>query len=301
MWSYEPFSKSRASVDRSTRTVVCATSPSLGASRADRGFTLPSLLIGFLLSAIVVLTSLAALSIQDRAYIQQELRIEMEDNLRLGSSRVIDTMRVAGYGLPDTNIATWVSWVSGFDAPLKISGSSPATVRAGHCTLYDVAVLSANANAGATSLSITSSVTGKALADLLNTSDMKLINLNNEINAHVMSVGGSSITIDTDPATADNQGLDRGYPAGTPLCRVDVSTFTVAADGDGDKHLYLNQHQGQGALLFAEGITNMTVTTVEANKQFRVTLSAETRDKDPMSGETLTRSLGSDVTRRNES
>src|SRR5262249_6904097 len=116
-------------------------------------------------------------------------------------------------------------------------------------------------------------------------------------NATITSVGDSTVVIDTSPTTAGNQGLARSYPSATPICRVDVSTYTISTDGSVNA-LTLNSNQGSGAISAADSITGLTVSLV-SSKQYSVTLTAQSETMDPVTRAYLTRSLTSNVTLKN--
>ncbi|MGH7857491.1 MAG: hypothetical protein ACREQY_09180, partial [Candidatus Binatia bacterium] len=227
---------------------------------------------------------------------QQAESVALEENLRMGLGTVADELRRAGYGLPPILLSAWVPWVSGFTTNPRIvqgSGSNPDTLSVAGCTSTPVATLSASAAEDDKSLTL-SSTSG------LNATNRRLIRIADAENAHVKSVSGSSVTIDTDPGKSSNQGLSRGYPAGTPVCRVDVLTFDVATDAStGLPALRLNRNQGAGPEAAVEGITDFQVTTVESGRRYAIALTARSERNDPFLGSFLTRQMSTGVTLKN--
>jgi prepilin-type N-terminal cleavage/methylation domain-containing protein len=256
------------------------------------GFTLIELLAALLIMSIVMVGVIGVFSSQNKTYIQQDLTLAMEENLRIAMAMVTDNLRTTGYGVPTTSLSSWVPWVSGFTSNPQVtqgSGSNPDTISVAACTSQSVATLSVTAASGATSLSLSST------ADL-DASNKRLIQIGSSENAHVISVSGSSITIDTNPSSSGNQGLSRAYLTGTPICRVNVSTFDIDTT---NKALRLNENKGAGAQPAVEGISDLQITTVTASQQYQVALTARTEKTDPITGTYLTRSLTSDVTLKN--
>ena len=211
-----------------------------------------------------------------------------------------DWLRFAGDCVPTGNVAQWVPWVEGFDANPKVAAGPPVMLSFAQCTPNPVATLTARAAIGATSLSVASAVAGAAVPDLLNAANKRLVLIDAAENAHVTLATSSSLTIDTDPTVVGNQGLHRSYPAGTPLCRVDVLSFSVQTDPT--LHvpaLMLDANDGLGAIPIADLITGFQVTTLSAGKHYELTMTATSELPDPMTGVSLTRTLRSDVTLRN--
>ena len=104
-------------------------------------------------------------------------------------------------------------------------------------------------------------------------------------------VSTEQISIDTDPTKTGNQGLSRSYPAGTPLCRVDVSEFGVQVDETtGETSLYRDDHQGDGPLAVATGITDMQIVTVAAGRAYEIQLTAGIREPHLLRGTSIVRS-----------
>src|SRR5262249_4171780 len=161
-----------------------------------------------------------AFALQNHTFIQQDTTIELEDNVRIGLPLVVDRLRVAGYGVPTTNLAQWVPWVTGFTSNPLITTGPPASISAAGCFALPVATLRATAAPRATTITL-SDATG------VDANTRRLLWIGENTSALITGVSGTTITIDTDPTTAGNQGLPRAYLVGTPICRVDVVTFSV--------------------------------------------------------------------------
>lgn len=266
-----------------------------------RGFTLPELLVVLLLSSIIAAGMGGVFSTQNRAYVQQDLHVAMGENLRVAMSTVADTMRLAGCGLPPSNLSSWITWTSGFvDDPVVITdgGGSPDTLSVAACT-PPLATMTARADAGTMSLTLNATVAGKTVGDLFNTSEKGLIWVGDGDYAKVRSVSGDVLTIDTDPTASGNQGLLRSHPIGTAISRIDVQTFQVQNDPEADlPSLTVDAHHG-AVVAAAEGITDLQLTTVTAGRHYQVTVTGRSERQDPINGAYLTRHLTSDITLRN--
>jgi hypothetical protein len=186
------------------------------------------------------------------------------------------------------SLASWVTWVAGFSSNPTITGSSPnQTVSVASASGQSVATLSAAAAVGATTVTV-NSVTG------VNTTSKSLLLINGQENAIVTNVVGTTVTIDTDPTTAGNQGLANAYPANTPVYRVDVSTFSIATNG-GISQLMRNDNQGGGAVAIVDDITGLSITTVTAGKQYQAVLTGLSSTVDPLTQSHLQAILTSNV------
>jgi type II secretory pathway pseudopilin PulG len=263
------------------------------------GFSLTELLISLPLMGLVLAGAIGVFASQNRTSTQQGLTVATEQNLRVGMDVVTEALRTGGYGVPTTNLPRWIPWVADFSNNPLISGTSPASISVAGC-FQEVAKLSAGTAAGATTLSLTSRVVGSGIPELLSPSGLILID--GSENAQVTAVNGSSITIDTAPSTAGRQGLVRAYPQGAPICRVDVRTLSIYADAaTGQPFLGVDIHRGSGPQRIAAGISNLAIATVESGKQrqYQITLTAQSAKIDPGSGAYLTRSLRSSVTFNN--
>jgi prepilin-type N-terminal cleavage/methylation domain-containing protein len=264
------------------------------------GFTMLELLVSMMLTGLVATAAVKVFSMQNKAYIQEDLVSSLEQNLRFGMAAVSDPLRSAGYGVPTTNLSSWIPWVTGFTANPMISGTGPQTISIASC-FQDVATVTSRAASGATTLLLTSSVSGKALTELLDTGNKRLILIDGSLNAQVTAVTASSVTIDTNPLTTGAQGLSRSVGPGTPVCRVDVKTFSITTDTTtGIPALGVDMRQGAGWQAMVEGLSNLTITTT-LPRQYQLTLTARTEQVDPLSNGYITRSLSTNVTLKNRS
>ena len=271
-------------------------------AKGTAGFTLIELLVATLLTSVVLVGAIGVFSSHNRTYRQQDLSLSMEEDLRMGMDLVSDTLRTAGYGVPLGSLSIWVPWVGGFSSNPQIDlGTDGATksVSIASCFREPVASLSAATVAGATTLSLTSNVPDSEISDLLDTGAKRLIFIGDSENAHITRVSGNSITIDAKPTIDGSQGLRQPYPAGTPICRIDVLTLAIHTDAQtGQSWLAIDANQGEGAQPAVENITRLALGAV-AIRQDQVSLTAQSEKIGPLTGAYLTRTLSSNVTLKN--
>lgn len=254
-----------------------------------------------LLSSIVAAGMGGVFATQNRAYVQQDLHVAMGENLRVAMSTISDAMRMAGCGVPSSNLSSWINWTPGFlNDPVVITdgGANADTLSVAGCT-PPIATMVGRSDAGGTTLTINPTVAGKSAADLFNADDKGLIWIGDGDYAKVRSISGNVLTIDTDPTAVGNQGLLRSHPIGAVISRVDVQTFTIDTDPDAElMSLRLDTHHGS-VTTAAEGISDLQLVTVTAGRRYQVTVTGQSERRDPINGEYLVRRLVADVTLRN--
>jgi hypothetical protein len=223
----------------------------------------------------------------------------LEQNMRVGMRVLSDALRATGYGVPSSNLKSWIPWMNGntFENNPEIVAGPPATISVARCTSVPVAFLTLPAARGSTSLTVTSNVPDKPVPTVLNPYHKRLIFIGGKEVAHVKHMSGdSTLTIDTGAIRGGEQGLINSYPVGTPICRVDVLTFAIDSTSN---ELTLDLNQGDGAQQLADQISNLKITTVEAAARYEIEMTALSKNVDPVTGTKLTRTLRSDVMVRN--
>lgn len=269
-------------------------------ARGPAGFTLLELLVSMFLASVLVAGLVQLMGSHNHRQIQQELSVATEQNVRIGMDLVADTLRAGGDGVPKTNLSAWIPWVIGFGANPRVVGGPPDAISIARCSPQPVATLSVRAAKGATSLTVASAVPGLTISAQLDADKKRLIFVGDLENAHVTGIAGDVVSIDSDPTTAGAQGLEHAYPAGAPLCRVDVLTFGIRSNPTtGAPELYVDANQGLGARGIALGASDLRVTTVTAGRRYVIALTARATRLDPVTKTHLARSLRSDVLVRN--
>jgi prepilin-type N-terminal cleavage/methylation domain-containing protein len=258
--------------------------------RHELGFTLIELLVTITILSLMMTAVFGAFALQNHVYIQQDATTELEENVRIGMPVVLDRLRGTGYGVPTTNLTQWVPWVTGFSSNPLITTGPPATISVAACTAVPVATLNGTATQGATTLTLSD-------ASEVDTSTRRLLWIGEQTFALVTGKSGATVTIDTDPTTTGNQGLPRAYLVGTPICRVDVVTYSVNSS---TQTLQLDEHHGAGAVPVIEHVSDFRITTVNtARYEIRVTVSGQALGT-VHGTQTVTRELTSDVLMRNK-
>lgn len=269
--------------------------------RAAAGFSLPELLVVLVLVGMVTAGIGSVFSSQQRAYRREDRSVALEENLRIAAGMVGDSLRNAGCGTPSHSLSIWIPWASGFDdAPVAVldGGTDPDTLSVAACTTT-LAKVDAYAAAGATTLSLASVFPETSIAELFNDEDRSLIWIDNRQHARVTSVSGDTVTIDTDPTTGGDQGLWRAQQVGTPIARVDVNTFRIGKDSaTGLSRLELDKHRGT-PFVAADSIVDLRVTTLEARRRYRVTLTGQAEIANEKTGAQLSRSVDVEISLRN--
>jgi prepilin-type N-terminal cleavage/methylation domain-containing protein len=162
------------------------------------------------------------------------------------------------------------------DAPESVDGI--LTLNAPLVKRYPTGVLSASIEAGATQIPLRITA-GLRAGDVLFLGQDRLI---------VRDVGSDTITIDTDPDTAGNQGISEIYPDGTyinpiPIYRLTALKYYIESD-PGSGYLVLRRHDMvEGNRTLAENIQQLEVTPNDQDDQpfYEICLTARTRVQDP--------------------
>jgi len=259
------------------------------------GFTLVELLVSITVFMLVMAGASTFYVNQSRMRLSEQLGLTMEANLRLASDRLTFSLRNTGYGAPTSNFATWMPWVAGITAnPMITAGAdaaTPDTVSIASCTSQPVAHLTAGAASGATTLTLDSAAS-------LNATNKRLIFINDNEFAIIQSIAGNVISIDTNPLVVGPQGVSRAYAISTPICRVDVVTYSVDTTA---MKLLENDNQGAGAQAAMDGVTNLKIvaTAGGTHPKYKVTLTAKSSQVDPSTQAYTYRSLSSTASTRN--
>lgn len=253
--------------------------------RKQTGFTLIELLVSLTVTAIVMTGLVTSFSSQNRASVQRDTYLEMGDNLRMGMANVSSALRNAGYGVPTANLNLWITAMSGFTNQPILLANGGNTINIASCTSRSVATLTAPAAVLATTLTI-DSASGLANGNLIWIGHSEFA---------IVTNAGTNLGIDTNPMATGIQGLARDHGVGSPICRVDVSTYSVQQDplDTTKKALMLDRHDGLGAQIVANDTDSVQLTAVTAGQRYLLTMTVKT--KDPYSANYVTRTMTSDI------
>ena len=268
-------------------------------ARAIRGFTIVEMMVAIAL-LLVVMSGVASLYLAHRsARVSEDLSQTVEAGLRLGMDRLLFKLRNAGYGASWGNPTLWVTWVtpSFTGNPMVAPGadaSTPDTLSIGSCTSTPVARLAADAAAGASTLTLDSAAN-------LDASSRSVIMISDSESVKILSTSSNTINIDANPDETEApgaQGVSKVYRTGTPICRVDVVTYSVDT---ATATLLEDLNQGAGAQVIVDGIANMQITTdtTGVKPKYTIALTAQAIAADPLTTTVTQRSLTSIATARN--
>jgi prepilin-type N-terminal cleavage/methylation domain-containing protein len=247
----------------------------------NAGFSLIELLVSITVMSIISAAMVSTFVTESRTSVQQERLVQMEANLRAATLMVGESIRNAGFGVPNGNLNLWITTVAGFtNFPVRITGGAPNTLDTASCTSQPMAQLTAAPLVGATTLTVDT-------AAPFPTNDLIWIGFSQF--ARVTGVGGT-LTIDTNPGLNGAQGITRPFPQSTPLCRVDISTFTVDT---ANRRLLVNRYANGGLQMLAEDISNLQVTTITPGRRYQLAITGQTTNIN--TGALISRTLTSDV------
>jgi len=248
----------------------------------EGGFTLIELLISMALALVIIASLSSTFVIQRKTYDTQEQMAEMTQNSRAAIDIITREIRMAGYGAPNSNLSSWIDWVSGVTfgtEPVVIEDGAGASgsdiIHIAACFDGPSGSLGNAASAGDTSIALESGEGGD-----FNTTTKKLIRIGQSENAFITGISGDTLTIDTDPGTGGNQGLKNSHATGEPVSIVKVVSYSIVQETDGSYVLKRDENVGAGRQPVAENIVDLQMTqagdTIEINP-----LTARTGKRDP--------------------
>lgn len=234
-----------------------------------KGFTLIELLIAMVVFLVVVAALSSTFVLQRKTYDAQQQYTEMVQNGRAAVDLMTSEIMMTGYGVATKHLPL-SNWILPADAggvtfvndPVLIGDGTGALgsdiLHVAGCFDGPATTLSADAFPGNTTITVTN---GSAF----NTTTKRNICINSLETAVVTGVSGNTLTIDTDPTTTGDQGLDETYKATTTtvdVCVVKVVSYEIVRDDDGSYTLKRNENLGAGRQPLAENIIDMQVTQV---------------------------------------
>ena len=241
------------------------------AEKSEQGFTLIELLIAMALALVVIGSLASTFIIQQKTYNAQEQIAEMTQNGRAAMDMMTSEIMMTGYGAPKSDLSTWIDWVTGvtMDSNPKIepgddSASDPDEksdiIHIAACFDGSAGSLSAAASAGDTSITL-----GSGEGSEFNTTKKKVIRIGDLESAVVTSISGDTLTIDTDPTDAGNQGLENEYQLGDPVSIVKVISYSIVEETEDLEKVYTlkrNENLEAGRQPLAENIVDLQITQV---------------------------------------
>jgi Tfp pilus assembly protein PilW len=247
-----------------------------------KGFSIVELLVGIVLSCLLVFAGYSWLTTQNRTYVVHDDIFEAQQSLRVGMERMARDLTMAGFGKPlRLGLSAWptlnneVAFPNIINYAISVSDGGNRLDIVG-CLGPSGGSLSSAASAGNTALHL-----GAGQAARFNTTTNSDISIGGAENAKVVGVdsGANTLTIDTNPALAGNQGLKYGYPVNTtPIYTVMHVTYRVDTTNPSAPVLTVDRHQGAGQEVVARNISALSCQLV--GNALDVTLTGRTRNRD---------------------
>lgn len=241
--------------------------------RIGKALTILEVLLAILLSCLVGMVLYQMFYTQDRTYAIHSEISEMQQNLRVAMEKISRDLTMAGFAQP---VWTTINGESGvvFSA-IRVTGGAIVDVVGS----FDGAqgMLSKKAAAGTTTLDLSpgdaENFEGKAKTD---------ISVGGRENAKITKKEGNRLTIDTDPFTAHEQGLQNEYPAGTDIYLVKWKTYRIDNSKPDQPVLRMDEHLGSGGQPLALFISDIEVSL--SGKMARISVMGRTRNPDRTTG-----------------
>jgi Tfp pilus assembly protein PilW len=252
------------------------------------------LIMAIALSSMLALVVYGMMTAQNRAYSLQDDSAEMQQNLRVAAERISRDLKMAGFGKPawstinQADASSWYNSANGYRAYNISGGGDSYAIDIVGCIDASATQLSAATAYGSTTLTLP---TGDAAR--FNTTTKQDINIGSSENAKVRTVSGNSLTIDTDPVAAENQGVAYDHGTGAVVCLVKWVTYSRGTDNV----LYVNQHQGAGNEPVAQSISLLTFSVT--GKTVTFTLRGTSSRPDRTTGQYVTGEMTGKVFLRN--
>lgn len=241
--------------------------------RIGKAFTILEVLLAILLSCLVGMVLYQMFYTQDRTYnIQSEIS-EMQQNLRVAMEKISRDVMMAGFAQPAW---TTINGESGaVFSGIKVTGGGVLDVVGS----FDGAqgILSNKVTAGATTLELApgdeKNFDGKAKIDIC---------IGGRENARITKKSGNTLTIDTDPDAANEQGLQHDYPAGTEVYLIKWKTYWIDDSKPEQPVLRVDEHLGSGGQPLALFISGIEIAV--SGKMVQISITGRTRNPDRTTG-----------------
>jgi len=220
------------------------------------GATLIELLIALVLSSILVAAFYRTFIDQQKTYTVQEQVADMQQSVRVGIDQVTRQIRMAGYGLGETILASFgVTDINGF-TNIFTPGNNVNNIGNNDDSItiiiaVEVAKLTETVAQGSSVLKVSN-------GEDFNSDKQKYLCLNGVNNYLVQSVSGNTITLATP--------LSEGHLIDEPIFLIKAVTYKLASDTTNPNIpvLVKNDNTGDGDQVIAENIEDL---------QFRYTLA----------------------------
>ncbi len=240
-------------------------------TRSELGVTLTEMLMAMAISGIMIAAIVSSFVSQQKSYIVQTQISDMTINARTALDRLTRDIRLAGYGIPETNLSAWVDWIVDQNGE-PIQFADPVTISPGGDKPDQLMLIGAFDRPvgylfwGASDRDRELRLRYETGMSPLNTQNRKLIYIGRNEHAWVTRVPRrqwrqNRVRIDTNITQRGNQGLAWSYtssPIIHPVELVSVITYKVVVDHQNYDHptpvLKRDTNTGGGAQPLAEFI-----------------------------------------------
>ncbi len=224
--------------------------------RKNKGVTLVELLIALVISSILIAAFYRTFIDQQKTYTVQEQVADMQQSVRVGIDQMTREIRMAGYGLRETILASFgVTDVNGFTNIFTAGNNANNTGNNDDSITVIIAVevakLTGTVAPGSTAINVSN-------AGDFNSDKQKYLSLNGENNYLVQGVSSNTITLTTP--------LLEGHLIDEPVFLIRAVTYKLMPDPADPTVpvLVKNDNTGSGNQIIADNIENL---------QFRYTLA----------------------------
>jgi hypothetical protein len=220
-----------------------------------------------------------------RAYWRNAQANSLQRNVRSGVDMIARDLRAAGYGVPRpySTLDTWVSWMSGITNPVIVA-KGPTTNDSDRLIITGVldepvSTLALSSSPGDTIIHVEPGTGGR-----FNLFDRKLLFIGQLEHARIVSMSGDALTITTSP-NASGAGLKNGYPPGTPIELVSVTTYDCNPSPAGfpfTPYLLRYVNQSTPPIDVAEGIAALDIERFQVDLDASQAVDISLRGRTPL-------------------
>ncbi|MCL6582922.1 MAG: prepilin-type N-terminal cleavage/methylation domain-containing protein [bacterium] len=219
----------------------------------DRGFTLVELMISMSIFLLALITVFEVITSQKKTFKEEQEVIWSTQNARASQDILLRELRSSGYKVLEPEflnyLSTWVpaDYLPTYPKAVDLSSASCPLITQGNGSDPDMITLlmadvkenalAAAANIGSTQITLDPNSPGFGSGTKFRPNDIIRLGDHTEF-ARIVSVSGHTLTIDTNPAVAGNQGLAKNYPAGSPVREINIITYAVINEKNDPAHLH---------------------------------------------------------------
>lgn len=216
----------------------------------SNGFSFVELMIAMSILCIITLAAFGVMISQRKSFKEEEALTEMSQNTRVSLDILIRELRMSGYkSLEEQFLDSLSDWISSGYLPADVDlstndcpiitdgdGNAPDMITLFIADTKENTILNV-VNSGDTTITLDPNSQGYTDSTKFKVNDIIRIGDHTEF-AKIVSVSGHTLTIDTDPSTAGNQGMADNHPSGEPIREVNIITYTVFNEANDSSYEY---------------------------------------------------------------